>query len=181
MARLPEITSKADLPADKRHIFDAIGESRGTVGFPFSLLLNSPEVAGRIAHLGTYLRFESTLPPIDREIAILIAARESDCEFEWAFHSRLALQTGVAQETIDVIAQRGDLDQLTETEAQLLAYGRELLRNHRVTNDTFEAARAKFGNQGVTELTAILGYYSMLACALNAFEAEAPLGRPRLP
>lgn len=181
MPRLPEITSKADLPPDRHEIFDAISESRGKVGFPFSLLLNSPEVAGRAAHLGTYLRFESILPPVHREIAILTAARESDCEFEWAAHTRLAAQAGVRKEAIEVIGHRHSLDQLAEEEALIVRYGRELLRDHRVTEATFEAARARYGTQGVTELTAIFGYYTMIACALNAFQAEPSPGSTRLP
>lgn len=181
MPRLREITSKAELPQDKHPIFDAIAESRGRVGFPFSLLLNSPEVAGRAAHLGAYLRFESALPPTHRELAILTAARESDCEFEWAAHTRLGAEAGVRREAIDVIGRRGSLGQLDEDEALIVGYGRELLRNRRVSDATFEAARARYGDQGVTELTSIMGYYTMLACALNAFQAEPPPGSARLP
>jgi 4-carboxymuconolactone decarboxylase len=38
-----------------------------------------------------------------------------------------------------------------------------------------------FGEKGVTELTATMGYYGMLACALNAFEVEPAPDAPRLP
>ena len=181
MPRLREFRSKTELPEGKRHIFDSIAESRGRVWFPFSLLLNSPEVAGRAAHLGSYLRFESLLSPAHRELAILTAARESDCEFEWAAHARLGVEAGVRSEAIDVIGRRGPLGALNEEEALIVGYGRELLRDHRVGDATFEAARARYGDQGVTELTAIMGYYMMLACALNAFQAEPPPGWARLP
>ena len=181
MARVPEVTARESLPEDKRPIFDAIAASRGRVGPPFSLLLNSPEVAGRIAHLGTYLRFETSLSPVDRELAMLTAARECDCEFEWAAHSRIGREAGVREEAIDIVTHRRPLDQLTEREALIVRYGRELLRDHRVSDATFEAARARLGDQGVVDLTATIGYYSMLACALNAFGVEAPPGSPRLP
>ena len=62
MARVPEV-SREDLPPEHRHIYDEIERSRGYVGGPFKVLLNSPEPAGRAAHLGAYVRFESTLPP----------------------------------------------------------------------------------------------------------------------
>jgi hypothetical protein len=46
---------------------------------------------------------------------------------------------------------------LTAEEALIVEYGRQLFRRHRVTDDTFQAARARFGDQGVTELTALMG------------------------
>ena len=181
MARITQITTKDQVPADKTHIFEAIASSRGQVSGPFAVLLNSPEVAGRAAHLGTYLRFESTLDAADRELAIITTSREFDCGYEWAAHARLAKEAGVRQEAIDVVANRGSLDSLTDDEALIVSYGRELFRDHRISDATFDAAKAKFGDQGVTELTATMGYYGMLACALNAFQVEPPPDAPKLP
>jgi 4-carboxymuconolactone decarboxylase len=59
-------------------IYDAIGESRGQVSGPFPVLPNSPEVASRIAPLGHFIRYESILKPMIRELAILTVAREFD-------------------------------------------------------------------------------------------------------
>ena len=181
MARIPQITSKDDVAPDKAHIFDAITESRGRISGPFSVLLHSPEVAGRAAHLGSYIRFESTLSSPDRELAIITTSREFDCDYEWSAHATLARQAGVREQAIDTVANGGDLDALTQEEAMIVSYGRELFRDHRVSEETFEAARAHFGDQGVTELTATMGYYGMLACALNAFQVEPAPGAPRLP
>jgi len=41
---------------------------------PFTFLLHSPEVARRVAHLGAYLRFETNLSPVERELAICTTA-----------------------------------------------------------------------------------------------------------
>lgn len=181
MPRIPEINSREDLAEDKRHLFDAIAESRGVVRGPFSVLLNSPEMAGRIAHLGAYLRFESVLPPADRELAILVTSRELDCGYEWSAHIGLARQTGVREEAIDSAAHRRTPEQLTAEEALIVRYVQELLRNHRVSAETFAAVKSRYGNQGTTDLTATVGYYALLACALNAFEVEPLPDTPRLP
>ena len=181
MSRVPIITSKDQVPADKAAIVDSIASSRGQISGPFSVLLNSPEVAGRAAHLGAYIRFESTLGPADRELAIISTSREFDCDYEWSAHRGLALDAGVRPEAVEVVAQRGSLDDLTEDEAVIVGYARELFRTKRVSDATFEAAKARFGEQGVTELTATMGYYGMLACALNAFQVEPDAGAPRLP
>ena len=62
----------------------------------------------------------------------------------------------------------------------MVEYSLELLRNHRVSEATFDAALTVFGVQGLIDLTATIGYYSMLAAALNAFEV-APQGEALLP
>ena len=127
MARIPQITAREDVPEDKRHIFDAIAASRGRVPGLFSVLLNSPEVAGRVAHLGSYVRAESTLSPPHRELVIITTAREFDCDYVWADHEPLARQAGVREEAIQVVANRGALESLTEDEGIIVRYGRELL------------------------------------------------------
>ena len=61
MARIATIQKKEDLAPEHQPIYDAIAASRGVVGGPFLGLLHSPELAGRTAHLGSYVRFESSL------------------------------------------------------------------------------------------------------------------------
>ena len=181
MARLPQLTSREDVSPGHGHVFDAISESRGRVVGPFAMLLHSPEIAGRTAHLGAYIRFESTLSPEERELAIITTSREFDCNFEWSAHEPLARKAGVRDEAIEAVANRGNLDKLTDDEALIVSYGREMFGRHRVSDATFKAAKDRFGDQGVTELTATMGYYGMLACTLNAFEVEQPPGTPVLP
>ncbi len=181
MARITQITDRSQVDAAHHEIFDSIAASRGRVSGPFSVLLNSPEVAGRAAHLGAYIRFESTLTAAQRELAIITTAREFDCGFEWAAHATLARNAGVRDAAIQVVADGGDLSELTDDEALIVGYGRELLRDKRVLSRMFDAAKTAFGEQGVTELTATFGYYAMLACALNAFEVQPPSDAPQLP
>ncbi|WP_092814186.1 carboxymuconolactone decarboxylase family protein [Halopenitus malekzadehii] len=95
--------SRETIPEEHRHHYDAIAESRGGVRGPFSILLNSPELAGRVGHLGAFVRFESDLPDADRELTILATARAFDCVFEWAVHEPIAREAGVSGSTIDVV------------------------------------------------------------------------------
>ena len=75
MARIPQFTTEKDLSADQQDAFDEISASRGQISGPFSVLLNSPELARRAAHLGAYIRFESVLSDQTRELAIITVAR----------------------------------------------------------------------------------------------------------
>ncbi len=181
MPRLPEITSAEGLSPEALAAFDAIVATRRQVGGPFAQLMHAPEVAQRLAHLGAYLRFESVLPEDHREIAIITAAREADCRYEWAAHVRLAREQNVREEAIEIIAVGGPLDGLTDEEALIVRYGRELLSDHRVDDATFAAALDRYGEQGVMELTTLLGYYTMVASVLNGMAVEPPADAHQLP
>ena len=94
MARLPEI-QRDDLPPEHQARYDAIAGSRGAVRGPFAMLMHSPDVAARIAHVGSYIRFENPLDPDVRELAIAIVARVWDCRYEWGMHVPIATEAGV--------------------------------------------------------------------------------------
>jgi len=168
--RVPFITSREQVPDGGAENYDYIADTRERVTGPYAVLLNSPEVAERVAHLGTYLRFESVLPGPLRELAILTTAREFNCAYEWAAHEPIARREGTRDEAIEAVASNGSLDELTETEALVVRYGRELFRDTHVSNETFRAAQERFGDDGVSDLTVTLGYYSLIASVLNALQ-----------
>jgi 4-carboxymuconolactone decarboxylase len=181
MARIPAITRREELAPADQGVWDAIARSRGHVVGPFTVLLRSPRLAERIGHLGAHVRFESGLAPVDREIAILTVAREMDCGFEWAAHVVEARKAGVRPEVIDAIRARTAPAGLTPDEAAIHAYACQTLRAKRVDAPTFAAARARLGDTGLVELTTTVGYYTMLACTLNAFEIAPPPEGDALP
>src|SRR3972149_5618931 len=174
MPRLPEVLDRASLPEEKREIFDYLVKTRGGVRIPFSVVLNNPEVTYRVAHVGTYVRFESSLPEGTRGLAVLTAAQERDVAFEWAAHVRGAREVGISEAAVEAIANDRGLEGLDDEEALPVRFARELLRDKRVSDATFDAARVRPGDAGVIDLTATVGYYAMLGCLLNALEIEPP-------
>ena len=180
--RIPLVERREALPAEHREVWDQIAESRGHVAGPFAALLHAPEMARRVAHLGAYVRFESTaLGPVQRELAILATARAMDCRYEWAAHVPLARKAGVRDEAIAAIRDRRAPAGLTPDEAVIVTYVTQLLQSHRVDETAFAAARERLGIPGLVELTASTGYYAMLACTLNGFTVEPDPGADRLP
>ena len=179
--RTPEIT-REDLLPDQRQIWDDIADKRPTVGGPFQVLLNYPELAKRVTNVGTLLRFDGNLSDGVRELAIISTAREFDATIEWAAHTPLARKGGVSEATIEVVRDRGAVDGLDESDAAIIQYCRELFREKRVSQKLFDKAQALFGIPGLVELTVLIGYYSMIACCLNAFDVEAgPEFKDQLP
>src|SRR5712692_4720026 len=97
MPRIPAISGPEELASEDRAIWNAIEGSRGRVRGPFAMLLHSPELAGRVSHLGAYVRFEGVLDQRTKEVVVLGTARELSCAFEWGAHGgELAQQAGVS-------------------------------------------------------------------------------------
>jgi 4-carboxymuconolactone decarboxylase len=167
MARLPEV-KREDIAPGMQYAYDEIAGSRGAVRGPFAMLLHSPDVAARIAHAGAYIRFETTLDAKVRELAILTVARHWDCQYEFTAHQPIAEREGVRPETITAVRDRTAPAGLDQHESLIFTYVSELLANKRVPQATFDAVRAWLGDRSLMDLSATTGYYSMLACVLDA-------------
>jgi len=183
MPRLPNLTKRDDIPPDLIEAYDRVAAARqGVVSGPYGILLHSPELALRTALLGEYTRWNSVLTDRQTETAVLAMARQLDANVMWASHVKLGTEAGVPAATIEAIATRADVDALEPDEAAIVRFVRELSGpTHRVSTATFEAARTALGEQGVVDLTGLLGYYSLVGYTLNAFEVEPPAGSPELP
>ena len=66
-------------------------------------------------------------------------------------HVRLGLKAGTREEAIHAVDTYGPLDGLTEDEALIIRFGRELLEAPRVEDETFDAVRARWGEVGVLD------------------------------
>ena len=175
MARIPALT-RDSVPESQRATFDELVEQRGgvpTTG-PGSVMLNAPEVAQRALGLALFLRTETSLAPRIRELGMLVAARENDCQFIWNAHAPMARMAGLKDDIVDALRDKKERSGLAPDEDAVVNYGREFFRTHRVSQATFDAALAQYGVLGLTELTNLMGCYAMLAFNVNAFGVELP-------
>ena len=175
MARLPPITAKDQVPAKDHAVFDSIVASRGAVQGPFTMFLHSPEVAGRVADLGAYVRFEGSLDMRVRVLAAMVAAREFEAMYVWGAQTGGARRLGVPEETITAIRDNHSRGVPPE-DAQIIEFTRALLRRHRVDEASFKAMQTRFGNDELVQLTTAIGYYSLLSMTVNACELEPAVG-----
>ena len=175
MARLPHITSKDQLPAKDHATFDSIVASRGAVAGPFLMFMHSPEVAGRVAHLGAYVRFEGELDMKIRVLAAMTVAREFEAMYVWGAQTGGARRQGVPESTIDAIRENHSRG-VPQEDADIIDFTRQLLRKHRADEALFKKLQARLGNDQLIQLTTAIGYYTMLGMTVNACELEAAQG-----
>lgn len=183
MARIPPATRES-VPQDQWDAFDNFLRKRGEIpGGPLSIMINAPEIAKRGDHLSEYLRLESSLTAKVLELAMLVTAREMDCQYIWNAHATKGRKEGLPDILVDHLRDRKALSGMSPDEEAVVDYGRELFRTRRVSQPAFDAALAQFGVRGLTELTSLMGYYAMLAFNVNAFKEELPaeLTEPVLP
>jgi 4-carboxymuconolactone decarboxylase len=179
MARLPHITGKDQVAAKDHAVFDSIVASRGAVQGPFTMFLHSPEVAGRVAHLGAYVRFEGELDMKIRVLAAMTVAREFEAMYVWGAQTGGARRQGVPETTITAIRENHSRGVPAE-DADIIEFTRQLLRRHRVDDALFKKLQARLGNDQLIQLTTAIGYYTLLGMTVNACELEAAPGAEAL-
>ena len=175
MARIPLVTKDAIADGEK-DAYDAFMESRQgrpNVG-PYSLIAHMPEMAQRLEALRTYIRDEASLPQNLQELVMITVAREMDCAFIWYAHAAAAKQQGVRDDIVDNIREKQNLVNLDPAEQTVVDFARELLQNRKVSQTTFDAATAQFGQRGTMTLTNLVACYAVLAYNMNTYELEAP-------
>ena len=176
MARL-STASRDTIPPDQAEAFDEYVAERGSIPDtgPLSVMLHVPELIKRGEHLRAYLRGdESSLPANIRELGMLVAARENDCQFIWNAHAAMGRRSGLSDELVDNLRDKKELAGLSPAESAVIEYGREFFRTRKVSQGTFDNAMAQFGTRGLVELTTLMGYYACLAFNINAFEVGLP-------
>ena len=163
------------MDAEQWRVYDkVVSGRRGKIVGPLRAALHSPELADRWQALGEFLRYNTSLSPRLSELAILVTGRACNSPFEWYAHHAEALKAGIEQTIIDdSLAQRMPSG-LSEGEMIIVQYASELNRSNSVSDSTYAAALAHFGARTVVELTALVGYYTMVVMTLNAHEIRLP-------
>ncbi|MBI4886283.1 MAG: carboxymuconolactone decarboxylase family protein [Acidobacteria bacterium] len=159
---------------DTRGVVDAFG--------PGAIRLYSPPVAAAMTGVNDYLRRKSGLEPRLVELAILVTAREMDCEYVWTAHEPAAQKAGLAQAVIDTVKYRRPLTTLGDKEAVIVQLGRDAISKHKVGSDTFARAVKLFGHQGVVNVVSLMGDYAATTMLLNVSDQHVrPKDKSLLP
>ena len=165
--RLPMPATQAMTEAQHAAAQALIDGPRKAVFGPFIPLLQSPTMMERIGSLGEYLRFDSALDPRVRELVTCAVARHVGNQFEWVLHAAAAVKAGVSAEAIEALRLGRRAAPLADDEQLALDFTLELLQHHGVSEPTYAAAEARFGQRSVVELSGLVGYFTMVCWIMN--------------
>ncbi|HYM03543.1 MAG TPA: hypothetical protein VET85_11400, partial [Stellaceae bacterium] len=158
----------AELTPEQKTMADhVLAGARGSMNGPYNVLLRSPEMGDLAQAYGAYTRFKSSIPHKLNELAILVTARFWTSQFEWSSHHKYGLEAGLSPALIDDLAAGRRPAEMQPDEAIVYDFCHELLETRQVSDATFKAAVDRFGERGVVDLMGVMGYYHLVAMALN--------------
>ncbi|WP_332683304.1 carboxymuconolactone decarboxylase family protein [Bosea sp. (in: a-proteobacteria)] len=176
MARIP-LPTPATMTPEQRRVYDTVVSGpRGVLRGPLLAALHRPELADKWQQFGELLRYRTSLPPRLSELAILVTARRWNCQLEWYLHESVAREAGLSGAIIAAIAQGRRPEAAEPEEYEIHDYCAELQETRTVGEEAYQRVLKRWGTVGVVELTALVGYYTMVAMTLNVHEIPLPEG-----
>ena len=171
MARVHVYKTTDELSGNARAIAEKIVDTRKSLEGPFSVWMHAPEWAERVAHLGTMVRWEGTLPLRTRTLAALVVGRHFQAQYVWGIQGVIGAERGVPRSTIDAIREDRS-DGIPAEDLEIIDFTRQLLRKNRIDAPLADAVMARLGADQYVQLTTCIGYYAMLAMTVNGVELE---------
>lgn len=141
---------------------------------PFKVYMRSPALAAKLEEVSDYVRWGTGLEPRLTELAIMLTARQWSSQWIWRGHYRLAVRGGLDPSVGADIAAGKRPEKMKEDEAILYNYAMEMYRDKAVSDATYAAAVKQFGEKGLIDLVATMGYYDTVAMTLITAKAVAP-------
>ena len=181
LARLPHLQRKS-LDEASQKIFDVLpGRSaEGALGGPLAYAAYNPAVAKALFDLHN-AAVAGTLNPHVRELAILVACRETNYNLEWNAHEAIGQKSGLDAKLIDVVRNNRPLSGLNEKDATVIRLGREMYHDKKVDSATFAKAVELWGKRGAMDMVAVMNTYAVSGYFAIAVDEHSPEGKPELP
>jgi 4-carboxymuconolactone decarboxylase len=164
-------------PAQKKMIDNLLAGPRGGAEGPFNVLLRSPEMGDLAGTFGAATRFNTSIPRKLNELAIILVGRHWTSQFEWAAHHRAALQAGLSPAICDAIAEGKRPPSMAKDEEVVYNFVTELLNTTQMSDATFNATKAMFGERGIVDLVGVMGWYHTVSMLLNVDQYPLPDGQ----
>lgn len=172
MSRIKEL-SPADMTQDQLEMYESTRASGGLLGGPNIAYLRIPGFMRISKATVGYLRNNSLSPRL-RQIAVLGTVKYWGARFAWALHAPASLKEGIGQEIIDAIEAGRDPASASPEDRAVLRICTELLEAHRLSDQAYKTAIDLFGETGLADIVATVGFYSLTSLTLNAFEIDPP-------
>ncbi|HEV7585233.1 MAG TPA: carboxymuconolactone decarboxylase family protein [Solirubrobacteraceae bacterium] len=142
----------------------------------FSTLARHPRLMRAWLPFGGFLLGRGVLPARERELLILRTGHNCSSAYEWGQHVRISEALGIDREEILRVARGPEADGWSAAEQALLRAADELHTDAKISRDTWDELAETHDEQGLIELTMLVGHYHMVAYALNSLEVELDEG-----
>ena len=179
-ARLPYLQRKDVSEADQK-TFDVLpGKGKDDVlRGPLAFAAYNPGAAKALFDLHN-AAVAGTLNAHVRELAIMVACRETNYTLEWNGHEATALKNGVDAKLLDVIRRHGSLTGLDEKDAVVVRLGRQMFSDKKVDSATFAKVVELYGRRGAMDMVAVMNTYAVSGFYAIAVDEQPAPGKSPL-
>lgn len=122
--------------------------------------------------LGLEIAARGTIPPRERELAILRIALLARAPFEWCEHVDIGKAFGVTPEEIERVIEGSSAAGWSEHEAALLRAVEEMIADHCVSDATWDTLARTYDEKQMLELPMLVGSYLMTALQQNSLKIQ---------
>ncbi|CAH1691889.1 4-carboxymuconolactone decarboxylase [Hyphomicrobiales bacterium] len=167
-SRLPAID-----PAEFPDITSALArteESRGFVSNLMRMTSHAPGAQKARVPYGHFLRFETDLTELQRELVICATVRE--VPYGWAHHVGLILQLGFSEEQAAVLKTGAVSTGLSEADRALCEFTFAYAACRGVSDSILKDLQGHFSARQIIEIALLSGSYLGAGAMLTAFEPE---------
>ena len=161
-----------EMSAEQRSGYDRIIRDRGMCPGPYKVWLENPAAMQLMVPLGVYYRSGSNLSEAEREIAVVLVLAKWGAAFPISEHEWIAEGTG-GYSKAGIPADKVErmivgLPVSFEDSRQQLVYevATALINSRYVPKGLYDRAVQEVGNNGITDLAIIMGYFTMVAFTL---------------
>lgn len=178
MAETPTFGRYAEIPYDKmtpeqQEGFNALMESRGRLPGPAKIYVHNPKLAKVMGPFGAHFRGPYSLSEREREIAVCVVNAKFHTAYATNAHERAAKAAGLPAEKVEAILS-GWTTSFTDKREQVVYEMAICLSESRwVSKGLYDRAVEALGHVGITDVTALMGFYAAVSMTLAFYDVPA--------
>jgi 4-carboxymuconolactone decarboxylase len=151
-----------------------LSSGAGGLAGPFNAMLYAPSVGHALQELGAAIRFGTKLTPRIREMAILVVAQAWDSGYEQVSHELIGRDAGLTDAELEALREGENPKFADAQENAAYSAVRALTGPRDLDDEEYAVTIAALGEEGLVELSTLVGYYATLALQLRIFRVPAP-------
>jgi alkylhydroperoxidase family enzyme len=170
VSRLPPLPDP--LPADVQALFEERLKRLGRILNIHHTFAHAPKLSRASMAMAIGLRYDTTVPRIYIELAIVRAGQNARGAYELRQHKPMLLAEGFPLKKYNALAKWRSSKLFDDTERAILAYADQMSKLGNVSDKVFKALEQHFNARQIMELTFAIGNYYGTALIMNALKIK---------
>jgi 4-carboxymuconolactone decarboxylase len=178
--RTPRVAPLRDdeMDAETRALLGASsgGIRNGPVLNIFRTLAHHPKLLKRWLVFGAHVLAKSSLPPRERELAILRIGWRCRSEYEWGQHAAIGRACGLGDEEVRRTTAPAGAPGWSAFDAAIVCAVDELHDDAFLSDASWQALTAQWSTEQVIDFVFAVGQYNLVSMALNSLGVQLDAG-----